>query len=90
MQSELFKIWLKEQNFKSKGPVYDALFRCRKVERCLKVDLDCEFKKDQCRGVIRRLTYSVADDIAGVDAGLCGFFHNKPNYNDEEWSKETY
>lgn len=23
---------------------------------------------------------------AGVDAGLCGFYQNKPDYNDEEWS----
>lgn len=23
----------------------------------------------------------------GVDAGLCGFFQNKPNYNREEWSR---
>lgn len=22
----------------------------------------------------------------GVDAGLAGFFHNKPDYNDEEWA----
>lgn len=22
----------------------------------------------------------------GVDAGLAGFFHNKPDYSDEEWS----
>ena len=23
----------------------------------------------------------------GVDAGLAGFFHNKPDYSDEAWSK---
>ena len=23
----------------------------------------------------------------GVDAGLAGFFHDKPDYNDEEWSR---
>lgn len=24
---------------------------------------------------------------AGVDAGLCGFYQNKPDYSDEEWGK---
>lgn len=23
----------------------------------------------------------------GVDAGLAGFFHNKPDYSDEEWGE---
>lgn len=23
----------------------------------------------------------------GVDAGLAGFFHNKPDYSDEEWGR---
>ena len=38
-------------------------------------------------GVIpRRRDMRVFDGI-GVDAGLAGFFHNKPDYNDEAWSK---
>ena len=28
----------------------------------------------------------INDDI-GVDAGLCGFYNHKPNYNDDEWAK---
>lgn len=35
---------------------------------------------------INRSWRTISTDI-GVDAGICGFFQCKPNFNDEEWDK---
>lgn len=32
-------------------------------------------------------SWRVLDENIGVDAGICGFFQNKPDFNNAEWSK---
>ncbi len=33
------------------------------------------------------LDYALLNNNIGVDAGLCGFYNHKPDYNDYEWDK---
>ena len=55
------------------------------------------YHKDNCVARIKLLhrdmkhldkitDYNITLDCIGVDAGLCGFFINKPNYNHDEWA----
>lgn len=62
MRYEYFEQWLKKQNYKI-GPIRDALSRCRRIERDLKIDLDSEYNRNQCSDVIDRLTAGVKAPI---------------------------
>jgi hypothetical protein len=71
MKENEFETWLKEGYVTRNGtplekrPRGDALSRCRRVEK-YEGDLDAHFKKDKMRSLLESLTYTKADQEAGV------------------------
>ena len=49
-------------------PISDALSRCRRVESCLKLNLDNEYRKYKGKSLIEFLTYSLEDQRNNVSA----------------------
>lgn len=77
-------------------PCYDDDVWCTKEVEVLGGNYDCiawMSEKEKCVGAVGIYYRGIVpqqnkmEDIAtvGVDAGLCGFFMNKPNYSDAEW-----
>jgi len=84
-------------------PCYDKDVWCRKrVVGVLTGTYQCFYHKGEvknwgeriwsCRivhkdhlDIVKKRPYKIGN--VGVDAGLCGFFDDKPDYNDEEWAE---
>ena len=60
MRDEAYRNWL--QGKISSRPISDSISRCRRIEECLKLDLDEEYKKDGGRGLIALLEYTADDE----------------------------
>ena len=83
-------------------PCYDKGTWCRTTQELPRGTYDCGVEIVDCgdwgkriaKSFIIKEDYSYEDDVfyseyvdeIGVDAGLAGFFDNKPDYNDDEWS----
>lgn len=79
-------------------PCYDADVWCRTRKPIIPGMYDCYVgmsKKNRVYTlIILSENYSLDDDFdveevgeIGVDAGMAGFFQNKPDYSDEQWKK---
>lgn len=66
MQEGMFRQWLVEQGFQNDRVVGDHMSRCRRIEKEMHVDLDAEFNRDRGVDLMDRLSYSTADEAAGV------------------------
>ena len=62
-----FRKWLQNKGITTR-PISDALSRCRRVEGCLKLNLDNEYRKDKGNSLIEFLTYSLKDQRNDVPA----------------------
>ena len=60
MRDELYRDWL--QGKISSRPISDSISRCRRIEECLKLDLDEEYQKDGGRSLVELLEYTVDDE----------------------------
>lgn len=60
MRVEVFRNWL--QGKISSRPISDCISRCRRIEDCLKFDLDEEYGKDGGNSLITLLQYSADDE----------------------------
>ena len=60
MRDEAYRDWL--QGKISSRPISDSISRCRRIEECLKVDLDEAHHKDGGRSLVELLEYSVEDE----------------------------
>ena len=83
-------------------PCYDKDVWCRTTQELPEGEYDCWVDIADCgdwgtrvsKSFIIKKDCSYEDDVwyseivaeIGVDAGLAGFFDNKPDYNDNEWS----
>lgn len=84
-------------------PCYDRDAWCRTIQELPEGEYDCwveivdcgEWGKRVAKSFIIQKDCSYEDDVwlqecvaeIGVDAGLAGFFDNKPNYDDAAWSE---
>ena len=66
MEKEKFRTWLCKRM--GKKPAGDCLSRCGTVERSLKIDLDNEFKQDEGKSLIDKLSYTIKDEQNKVEA----------------------
>ena len=62
-----FREFLQNKGISSR-PISDALSRCRRVENCLKLNLDNEYRKDKGKSLIELLTYTLDDQKNNVPA----------------------
>jgi len=60
MRDEAYRDWLHGKI--SSRPISDSISRCRRIEECLKLDLDIEYQKDGGRSLAELLEYSVDDE----------------------------
>lgn len=83
-------VWCRMDDVKIKEGTYDCVI----WRQTLKGDVDGEPYVERrvgiigiyLNGAIPPQKSMVEIGSIGVDAGLAGFFHNKPDYSDEEWS----
>ncbi len=79
-------------------PCYDGDVWCRTQKPIIPGVYDCyvglDKKKRICTLIILSGNYSLDDSFdieevgeIGVDAGMAGFFQNKPDYSNEQWEK---
>ena len=61
MRDEAFKLWMKNLGTMSTRPIGDAVSRCRRIEKGLKLDLDEEYRKGGGRSVVSALEYTAED-----------------------------
>ena len=75
-------VWCRINNF----PITAGVYECYTHEK------NTNWGKRVARIGIRRGTaeYYEHKGTIGVDAGLAGFFNNKPDYNDEQWDEFVY
>ncbi len=71
MRKNEFEIWLMESYLTQNGtplqkrPRSDAISRCKRVEK-YEGNLDAHFEKDKMFSLLEKLTYSRADEMAGI------------------------
>lgn len=72
MRENEFRRWMFGLGTMQLRPIGDAISRCRRVIKALRVDLDAEYIKDRCDSVLQKLQYTAEDEKQGipVDVGF--------------------
>lgn len=61
MKIEAFRSWMEGLGTMSKNPISDAISRCKRIERCMNINLDMEYIRDRGCSLIEILTYTAMD-----------------------------
>lgn len=72
MRENEFRRWMFGLGTMQLRPIGDAISRCGRVIKALRVDLDAEYIKDRCDSVLQKLQYTAEDEKQGipVDVGF--------------------
>ncbi|MHC1694014.1 MAG: hypothetical protein AB9835_01795 [Eubacteriales bacterium] len=61
MKEHDFKIWLENSGTMGIRPISDCISRNKRIENCLGIDLDDEYKLNRGQRIIELLTYTTDD-----------------------------